>query len=100
MSHPGPMSSRRVCRITVIAVAYGPSARWGAIVALAAIHSPGWPTLLVHGERDPVFSLGHGQPLHNEIPGAELLILEQAGHELPPPLWDVFVPALVRHTAH
>jgi pimeloyl-ACP methyl ester carboxylesterase len=58
------------------------------------------PTLVVHGERDPVFPLGHGHALHNEIPGAELLILEQAGHELPPPLWDVFVPALVRHTAH
>jgi pimeloyl-ACP methyl ester carboxylesterase len=56
------------------------------------------PTLVVHGEQDPVFPLGHAQALQGEIPGAELLILEQAGHELPPQVWDVFVPALIRHT--
>ena len=33
------------------------------------------------------------------IPGAELLVLEKTGHELPPPVWDEFVPALVRHSA-
>lgn len=56
------------------------------------------PTLVVHGERDPVFPLGHGQALAKAIRGAELLIMEKAGHELPPPLWDGFVPALIRHT--
>ena len=48
---------------------------------------------------DPVFPLGHGEALQRAIPGAELLVLEKAGHELPPPVWDEFVPALVRHTA-
>jgi pimeloyl-ACP methyl ester carboxylesterase len=57
------------------------------------------PTLVVHGELDPVFPLAHGRALQQRIPGAELLIMERAGHELPPPVWDVFVPALVRHTA-
>ena len=57
------------------------------------------PCLVVHGERDPVFPLGHGQALGQKLPRAELLVMEQAGHELPPALWDVFVPALVRHTA-
>ena len=57
------------------------------------------PTLVVHGERDPVFPLAHGQALRNAVPGAELLVMDKAGHELPPPLWDVFVPALARHTA-
>lgn len=56
------------------------------------------PALVVHGERDPVFPPAHGQSLQREIPGAELLILEKAGHELPPPVWDVFVSSLVRHT--
>ena len=31
-------------------------------------------------------------------PGATLLILQGAGHDLPRPLWDVFVPALLQHT--
>lgn len=65
-------------------------------VRFSEIHPP---TLVVHGEQDPVFPLAHGQALQREIPGAELLIMEKAGHELPPPVWDAFVPALARHTA-
>jgi pimeloyl-ACP methyl ester carboxylesterase len=58
----------------------------------------GAPTLVVHGELDPVFPLPHGKALQSEIPDSELLIMEKTGHELPPPVWDVFVAALVRHT--
>ncbi len=65
-------------------------------IELSQIHAP---TLIVHGGRDPVFPLGHGQALQKEIPGATLLIMDEAGHELPPPVWDLFVPALAKHTA-
>lgn len=68
----------------------GPSIGFGDITA---------PTLVVHGDHDPVFPLPHGQALRDAIPGAELLVLEGAGHDLPRPLWDVFVPALVQHTS-
>lgn len=57
------------------------------------------PTLVVHGDHDPVFPLPHGPALRDAIPGARLLILRGAGHDLPKPLWDVFVPALLQHTA-
>jgi pimeloyl-ACP methyl ester carboxylesterase len=57
------------------------------------------PTLVVHGEKDPVFPLEHGQAMQKAIPGATLLVLDKAGHELPPQLWDVFIPALLNHTA-
>jgi pimeloyl-ACP methyl ester carboxylesterase len=56
------------------------------------------PTLVVHGDHDPVFPLPHGPALRDAVPGATLLVLEGAGHDLPKPLWDVFVPALLRHT--
>lgn len=56
------------------------------------------PTLVVHGDRDPVFPLEHGQALQKSIPGAELLVMEKTGHELPPPVWDLFVRALAGHT--
>lgn len=56
------------------------------------------PTLVVHGELDPVFPLPHGQALRDTIPGATLLVMAKAGHELPPPLWDVVVAALAEHT--
>jgi pimeloyl-ACP methyl ester carboxylesterase len=59
----------------------------------------GVPTLVVHGDHDPFLPVPHGEALRDAVPGAELLVLEGAGHDLPRPLWDVFVPALVRHTA-
>ncbi|MEO6087998.1 MAG: alpha/beta hydrolase [Umezawaea sp.] len=59
----------------------------------------GMPTLVVHGDHDPFLPLPHGEALRDAVPSAELLVLEGAGHDLPRPLWDVFVPALVRHTA-
>ncbi|MHA3023332.1 alpha/beta fold hydrolase [Mycobacterium sp. BMJ-28] len=67
----------------------GSSRDFGAIAA---------PTLVVHGDRDPVCPLPHGYALRDAVPGATLLILEGAGHDLPRPLWDVFVPALLEHT--
>ncbi|MFF3228583.1 alpha/beta fold hydrolase [Nocardia suismassiliense] len=67
----------------------------GASRDFAAIKAP---TLVVHGDRDPAFPLPHGYSLRDTIPGATLLILEGAGHDLPKPLWDVFVPALLQHT--
>ena len=58
------------------------------------------PTLVLHGTEDPLFPLGHGEALAGAIPGARLIALAGMGHQVPPPeLWDVFVPALVAHTA-
>ncbi|MFC0037714.1 alpha/beta fold hydrolase [Actinomadura rayongensis] len=56
------------------------------------------PTLVVHGDRDPFLPLPHGEALRDAIPSAELLVLEGAGHDVPEPVWDAFVPALLRHT--
>jgi len=67
----------------------GPSRDFGDIKA---------PTLVVHGDRDPAIPLPHGQALRDAVPGAELLVLEGAGHDLPRPLWDAFVSALLQHT--
>jgi pimeloyl-ACP methyl ester carboxylesterase len=56
------------------------------------------PTLVVHGELDPVFHIEHAYAMQRAIPGAELLVLERTGHDVPPQVWDVFVSALLRHT--
>ena len=56
-------------------------------------------TLVVHGTEDPVFPYGHALALAREIPGAELLALEQTGHELPRAVWDLVVPAILEHTS-
>jgi pimeloyl-ACP methyl ester carboxylesterase len=59
----------------------------------------GVPTLVVHGSEDLVFPLGHAIVLEKEILGARLLTLERTGHELPPAVWDVVVPAILRLTS-
>ena len=57
------------------------------------------PTLVIHGAEDPVLPHGHGVALEQEIPGATLLTIDQMGHELPRPVWDVVIPAIVEHTS-
>jgi pimeloyl-ACP methyl ester carboxylesterase len=57
------------------------------------------PTLVLHGDLDPLFPLAHGEALRDAVPGARLVILHGAGHDLPEPLWDVFTTALTEHTA-
>jgi pimeloyl-ACP methyl ester carboxylesterase len=57
------------------------------------------PTLVVHGTEDPFFPPGHGVALAQEIPVAELLLLDGVGHQVPPPsTWDRVVEAVLRHT--
>jgi pimeloyl-ACP methyl ester carboxylesterase len=58
------------------------------------------PTLVLHGTEDPLFPYEHGVALANEIPGAQLLPLEETGHELPRAVWDVVVGAILRQTGH
>lgn len=41
------------------------------------------PALVVHGRRDPFFPIGNGEALAREIPGARLLVLEQAATAIP-----------------
>jgi pimeloyl-ACP methyl ester carboxylesterase len=38
---------------------------------------------VVHGRRDPFFPVGNGEALAREIPGARLLVLEQAATAIP-----------------
>ena len=57
------------------------------------------PTLVIHGTRDPLFPVGHGEVLAREIPNATLLVLDGVGHEPPPPYtWDTVIPAILDHT--
>ncbi|QYG93224.1 alpha/beta hydrolase [Iamia sp. SCSIO 61187] len=41
------------------------------------------PTLVVHGLRDPFFPVGNGEAIAREIPGARLLVLEDAATAIP-----------------
>ena len=57
------------------------------------------PTLVIHGTADPMFPLAHAEVLAAEIPQAQLLPLERAGHGVQRDDWDTIVDAIVTHTA-
>ena len=57
------------------------------------------PTLVIHGTDDPLFPLEHGAALASEIPAAQLLPLEGAGHGLDPADWETITDAILTHTS-
>jgi pimeloyl-ACP methyl ester carboxylesterase len=54
------------------------------------------PTLIVHGDEDPLFPLGLADAMANEIPGATLLVENGVGHEFVRRAWPTVVPAVLR----
>ena len=64
-----------------------------------ALQEIGAPTLVIHGSADPMFPPAHGEAVAAEIPRANLMVLEGAGHGVYREDWDAIVPAIVEHTA-
>lgn len=54
------------------------------------------PTLVLHGDEDPVYPLPHGEALA-EIPGARLRVLARVGDEMPARIWDELADAALAH---
>ncbi|MFD6448802.1 alpha/beta fold hydrolase [Promicromonospora sp. NPDC060204] len=54
------------------------------------------PTLVLHGDADPLFPPEHGAALAAAITGARLVLLPGVGHQYPPrSAWDVVVPEML-----
>ena len=52
------------------------------------------PTVVLHGEDDPLVQPIGGQATAAAIPGAELRMIPGMGHDLPPGLHDIFIDAI------
>ncbi|MGE4242985.1 alpha/beta fold hydrolase [Ramlibacter sp.] len=52
------------------------------------------PTLVIHGDTDPLVPLAGGVDTAKSIPGAELMVLEGMGHTLPVRHWPRIVEAI------
>jgi pimeloyl-ACP methyl ester carboxylesterase len=52
------------------------------------------PTLVVHGEDDPLVQVEGGRATAAAVPGAELLVVPGMGHNLPRQLWPQLVDAI------
>jgi pimeloyl-ACP methyl ester carboxylesterase len=62
------------------------------------LHALRIPALVVHGTADKMVHPSGGRATAAAIPGAELLLIDGMGHDLPPPLFETFADA-IRRTA-
>jgi pimeloyl-ACP methyl ester carboxylesterase len=62
-----------------------------------AICAVGTPTLVIHGEEDPLITLSGGEATAAAIPGSKLVKIPGMGHDLPPALWPRFVDEIVEN---
>lgn len=57
------------------------------------------PTVVMHGTEDKLIQPSGGEATAKAIPGAELVMIEGMGHDLPPQLWPRVVDAIVDNAA-
>jgi pimeloyl-ACP methyl ester carboxylesterase len=57
------------------------------------------PSLVLHGEADPLVPVAHGRELQRCIPGARGQFVPGWGHDLPPGIWPLLAQAIGEHAA-
>ncbi|WP_432103999.1 alpha/beta fold hydrolase [Streptomyces sp. bgisy091] len=57
------------------------------------------PTLVIHGLDDTLIDPSGGKRTAELVPGAELVLIPDMGHDRPRELWPVLLDALVAHTS-
>ena len=57
------------------------------------------PALVIHGRVDPLVGLSGGEATAKAIPGAEFLVLDEMGHDVPLPLIPEIVGAIAKVAA-
>jgi pimeloyl-ACP methyl ester carboxylesterase len=79
----------------------GPGRQLGAIIAsgdrTAELRAIRAPTLVIHGSKDPLVARSGGVATARAIPGAQLMIVEGMGHDLPEAAWTRLVEAIAAH---
>jgi pimeloyl-ACP methyl ester carboxylesterase len=57
------------------------------------------PTVVLHGAADPLIDKSGGIATAEAIPGAELVIIDGWGHDVPPGVWEQVVDAITKNAA-
>ena len=65
----------------------------------AGLKAVSTPTLVIHGEADPLINVSGGRATAAAIPDAELRTYPGMGHDLPPQLWDTYVDEITANAA-
>ena len=56
------------------------------------------PTLVLHGELDPILPPDNARALNAMIAGSKLVIVPRLGHALPSAILPTFIDTIARHT--
>jgi len=88
--------------------AFYPQGRSRQLVAImaqsnrkSALASVSVPTLIIHGADDPLVPVQGGKDTAEAVPGAELIIIDGMGHDLPTGkgAWPQIIDAIIAHTS-
>ncbi|MBI4831543.1 MAG: alpha/beta hydrolase [Candidatus Lindowbacteria bacterium] len=63
-----------------------------------ALKSVTAPTLVIHGDDDPLVPVECGKATAEAIPGSELLVIKGMGHSMPVAVWPQLIDAITNHT--
>ncbi|HKG38500.1 MAG TPA: alpha/beta hydrolase [Conexibacter sp.] len=63
------------------------------------LHAITAPTLVIHGERDPLIPASGGRATAKAIHNSKLLLIPDMGHGLPERLWPLLLGAVTEHVA-
>ncbi len=81
--------------------AAGPGRQLGAIIAsgdrTAELRRITAPTLVIHGAMDPMVNKSGGVATARAIPGAQMLVIDGMGHDLPNAAWPRLIDAIAGH---
>lgn len=58
------------------------------------------PTLVIHGNADPLIPVAHGHATAYAIPGSKLHIINGMAHTLPQGAWPEIIDTIVKHAAN
>lgn len=64
-----------------------------------ALHDVVAPTVVIHGEEDPLVDVSGGRATAAAIPGASLVTFPGMGHDLPRTLWPQLIDAIAANAA-
>jgi pimeloyl-ACP methyl ester carboxylesterase len=82
----------------------GPGRQLAAIIAggnrTAELGRISAPTLVIHGSADPLIAPSGGRATARAIPGAELVMIEGMGHDLPRAAWPRLIDHIAAHALH
>ncbi|WP_433307269.1 alpha/beta fold hydrolase [Actinoplanes sp. CA-030573] len=77
--------------------------QYAAIIAspdrTAALHDVSVPTVVIHGEADPLIPMSGGQATAAAIPGSSLVLIPGMGHDLPVQLWTPIIDEIAANAA-